>query len=203
MRYLLFSLFLCISSISIAQVGIGGTITNDWYQRYVNPDNVGSDGAGSVLLNVGVGPKIWVGMEKVSLSLEGTANFGLLGFSLNDYKGMGMMAIPVTARLNFQGLSCLDKEGKMGFIIGGGFQWNRTELYGTTNGFEDQGGTRDWFKTMVVEVGYGFGMSGFAGYGIARYGWDPNSQANNFSIGLQFDFNYPNLRKITDPASEL
>lgn len=203
MRYLLFSLFICVSSITNAQVGIGGTITNDFYQRYTNPDGVGKDAAGSVLLNFGFGPKIWVGMEKVSLSLEGTANLGLLGFSLTDYKGLGMMAIPVVARLNFQGLSCLDKEGKMGFTIGGGFQWNRTELYGTTNGFEEEGGTRDWFKTMVVELGYGFGMSGFAGYGLIRYGWDPNSEANNLSIGLQYDFNYPKLRKITDPASEL
>lgn len=200
MKYLFFCLFFMCTSYSYTQIGIGGTFTNDLYQRYTNLDDGSS---GSAVLNFGVGPKIWLGMEKVSLSLEGTANLGLFGLDIGNYKGLGMAAIPVVARLNFQGLTCLDKEGKMGFTIGGGLQWNRTELYGITDDFAMSGGERNWFRTFVAEVGYGFGMSGFAGYGLIRYGWDPDSNANNFSIGLQYDLNIPKLKKITDPASEL
>jgi hypothetical protein len=203
MKQIIITLFCLFTMSAYTQVGIGGTITNDWYQRYNNPDGPGKDSAGSVLLNIGAGPKIWFGGENTSLSIEGTANLGIVGFSLNDSKGLGMLAIPVVARLNFQGLSCLSKEGRTGFTVGGGLQWNRTELYGISDEFEAQGGTREFFRTIVVEAGFGFGLSGFAGYGIARYGWDPNSQASNFSIGLQFDFNLPQLKQITDPASEL
>jgi len=203
MKQILFLFFLCLTSISYGQFGYGATINYDLYQRYTNPELDDGGAAGSALLNLGLGPKIWLGMEKFSVSVESTANLGILGLSLGDYRGLGMLSIPVVGRLNFGGLTCLDKEGKFGFTMGGGIQFNRTELYYTTKDFKENGGQRNFFRTYVVEGGYGFGMSGFAVYGILRYGWDPVSKGKIMSIGAKFDFNRPNLKKITDPASEL
>jgi len=198
---LLFSLMTLTSIYS--QVGLGLTSGIDIYQRYSNADSIAYGSAGSLLANVFVGPKIWVGGDKVSLSLEAQANIGLLGLAVKDYKGLGMVAFPIIGRLNFQGLSGLDKEGKMGFSIGGGIQYNKTELYYLSNSFEDRGVDRSFFRTYIVETAVGFGMSGFSGAVYLRYGYDPNSTANSFNLGLQFDFNIPKLKSITDPASEL
>ncbi len=203
MKKIFLFLFLGFTIQAFSQFGFGGTVNYNLYQRYTNPEDVGKDSAGSALLNIGFGPKIWIGGEKFSFSAETTANFGLLGFSAGDYKGLGMMAVPIVGHLNFGGLSNMGKEGKFGFIIGGGIQYNRTELYFTTDDFREDGGNREFFETILLEAGYGFGMSGFSGYGILRYGWDPDSNANNFSIGIKLDFNIPKLKKITDPASEL
>jgi len=203
MKNIFFLLFLGLTTQAFSQFGYGATANYNLYQRYTNPADVGKDSAGSALLNFGIGPKLWVGGEKFSFSAEATANLGLLGFSVGDYKGLGMLAIPIVGHLNFGGLTNMGKEGKFGLVLGGGIQYNRTELYYTNNDFDELGGTRDYFRTIILEGGYGFGMSGFSGYGILRYGWDPNSNANNFSIGLKFDFNIPKLKMITDPASEL
>lgn len=198
---LLFSLMTMTAIYS--QVGIGMTVSHDFYQRYSNDDDIKYGSAGSALLNLAVGPKIWVGGDKVSLSLEAQANLGMLGLAVKDYKGLGMVSFPLIGRLNFQGLSALDKEGKFGFSVGGGVQFNRTELYYLSGDFKDIGGTRSLFRTYVIDVAYGFGMSGFAGYAFIRYGFDPDSSAKSFNFGMQYDLNFPKLRSITDPASEL
>ena len=52
-------------------------------------------------------------------------------------------------------------------------------------------------------MGYGFGMSGFSAHGFVRYGYNPDNDSKVFSIGVQYDFNAPKLREISDPASEL
>lgn len=205
MKYIL---FLSISFFSItssfAQFGIGAVISNDLYQRYSNPnDGIAYDGAGSFLLNLGVGPKLWVGSPDFSLSLEAQANLGMLGFALKDYKGFGMVSFPVMAKLNFAGLSGLDREGRFGLSVGGGVQWNKTELYSLRDSYEDQGVVRDLFMTYVGEVSYGFGISGFSGQLYLRVGVNPDEKANSFNLGLKYDFNIPKLRQITDPASEL
>lgn len=189
-----------------AQVGIGLTLTNDLYMRVNNPDadNAGQSGsAGSFLLNLGIGPKIWVGSEDVSLSIEAQAVIMPVGFSVGDFKGIGMAAFPMMAKLNFAGMSGLDKEGRFGFYVGGGIQYTRTELFYVSNGFENDGGKRSLFDTYIAQVGYGFGMSGFGGSIYGRYGWNKDTEANLFSIGLQFDFNIPKLKEINSPASSL
>jgi opacity protein-like surface antigen len=122
---------------------------------------------------------------------------------INDYKGLGMVSFPIIAHLNFGGLSALDKEGKFGWTIGGGIQYNKTELYYLNNGDEENGVTRDLFKTIVAEIGYGFGMTGFTIHPFIRYGWNPDNTANSFNFGIRYDFNIPKLRQISDPNSEL
>lgn len=199
----------CILSISQsvkAQFGIGLTAGTDLYNRYSNPvDDTGEHRAnGSVLLNLALGPKIWVGGENFSFSMETQANLGILGLALPDYKGLGNFSIPIMGKFNFAGLSGLNKEGRFGLSLGGGIQYNKTELYYQTRDFKDKGGKRAFFKTYVVQVGYGFGISGFSAQFFTRYGFNPDLDgANSINVGLQFDFNIPKLKKIDDPNSRL
>ena len=180
--------------------GAGLTVKNDLYLRYSNPDDdIASNAAGSFLLNLGVGPKLWIGGEDFSVSAEGSAVFSPLALSLGDYKGLGAGAFPLMMKLNFQGLSGVNKEGKFGFSIGGGIQWSRTELFGLKDSFEEEGVERKLFKTYIGEIAYGFGMSGFAGYAFIRYGWEADTKANTINFGIGYDFNLPRLKELTDP----
>ena len=181
------------------------TASNDLYNHFRNPDDATgeSTSSGSALLNLGLGPKIWVGTQDFSISLEAQATIGFLGFSLTDYKGLGIASFPIMAKFNFAGLSALDKEGRFGWSIGAGIQYTRTELYGTTNSFESKGGERSLYRNIVGQVGYGFGMSGFTGSLFVRYGVDPDDGSQTVNVGLQYDFNIPKMNKIVDPASEL
>ncbi len=198
---------LACSTIALnAQFGYGLTFSNDVYNRYANPEQEDIDvyeGNGSLLLNLGLGPKIWIGAPKFSFSLETQAKIGLLGLALKDFKGMGNHAIPIIGRFNFGGLTALDKEGKFGWSIGGGIQLNKTELYYTTNEYSDRGIDRNYFRTYVGQVAYGFGLSGFAIQGVLRVGYNPDTKANSFNFGLQYDLNIPKLKQISSPESEL
>ena len=203
----IFTAFAIILScnIGLSQFGYGLTASNDLYHYYQNPsDETGeSTSAGNALLNLGVGPKVWVGAESFSISLEAQASIGFTSFSVRDYKGMGSAAFPIMAKFNFGGLTALDKEGKFGWSIGAGIQYSKTELYSLSNSFEAIGGARPLFKNYVGQVGYGFGMSGFSAHGFVRYGYDPDNNSRSFSIGVQYDFNLPKLKEISDPESEL
>lgn len=200
-------ILLCSINVSIvhAQFGIGATVSNDIYNRYSNPeDGIAARSNGSFLLNLAVGPKIWIGGESFSVSAEAQANWGMLGLSLGDFKGLGNASFPIIGKLNFAGLSGLNKEGRFGFSIGGGIQYNKTEIYKLKNSFAEQGVTRDFYKTYIIQAGYGFGISGFCIQGFVRYGFNPDLDgANSFNFGLQYDFNIPKLKQISDPASEL
>jgi len=198
---LLFSLMTLTAIYS--QVGIGLTAGTDIYQRYSNDDSIEYGSAGSLLLNLTMGPKLWIGGDKFSISAEAQANIGLLGLAVKDYKGLGMASFPMIGRLNFQGLSGMDKEFKPGFSIGGGVQFNRTELYYLANDFEDKGGERNFFKTYIIEAAFGVGMTGVSGFGFVRYGFNPDTTANSFNIGIMMDFNFKKMFGIWDPNSEL
>jgi len=174
-------------SVSFAQFGIGLTVSNDLYNRYQNPeDEIAYEGSGSFLLNMGVGPKLWLGGEDFSISAEAQATIGLFGLALKDFKGLGNASFPLIARLNFGGLSGLNKEGKFGWSVGGGLQYNRTELYYVKGSFKDDGG-----------------VSGFTAAGVLRIGYDSETKANTFNFGLQYDFNIPKLKEIANPESAL
>lgn len=192
-------------NIGLGQFGYGLTASNDLYHYYQNPaDDTGeSTSAGSALLNLGVGPKIWVGAENFSISLEAQATIGFAGFSIKDYKGLGTTSFPIMAKFNFGGLSGLDKEGKFGWSIGAGVQYSKTELYSLSDSFEAKGGTRSLFRNYVGQVGYGFGMSGFSAHGFVRFGYDPDNKSTALNIGIQYDLNFPKLKEISDPESEL
>jgi hypothetical protein len=206
MTRILFFIFLTVffSHQSMGQFGYGLTASNDLYQRYVNPDDGKSKpSAGSVLLNIGMGPKIWLGGKNMSFSAEAQAVLGILGLSASEYKGLGTFSVPVIAKLNFKGLSTFDREGKLGWSIGGGIQYNKTELYGLTEEFAKKGVNRKFFHTYIVQGGFGFGLSGFTAHGIIRYGFNSDDKTSTVNIGLQYDFNAPMLKKITNPESEL
>lgn len=206
MKYFVIVVFTLLTFSAHSQVGYGFTVTNDLYQRFQNPEEEDIDaykGAGSLLLNVGVGPKIWIGAPRFSFSVESTANIGLLGLAVKDFKGLGTHHIPVIGRFNFGGLTGLDREGKFGWSIGGGVQFNKTELYYTTNSYEEDGLDRNYFTTYVGQIAYGFGLSGFAIQGVLRVGYNPDTKANSFNLGLQYDFNIPKLKQISNPESEL
>lgn len=199
-----FTFFILYSYTTEAQFGYGFTASNDLYHRYVNKeDGIASPAAGSALLNIGVGPKLWLGGKKCSFSAEGQAVIGFFGLSAKDYKGLGTVAFPILAKLNFNGVSGFDREGKLGFSIGGGIQYNRTEIFGLSDKFASQNVQRSFFPTYVVQVGFGYGLSGFNAQGIIRYGFNPDDKTSTLNIGLQYDFNIPILKKITSPESEL
>jgi hypothetical protein len=204
MSRFIFSLcFITVAYALNAQFGYGLTATNDLYHRYSNPkDGIASPSAGSAILNLGVGPKIWIGSRKVTFSAEALANIGFLGLASKDYKGLGTVSYPIMGKLNFNGLSGLDKEGQLGFSIGGGIQYAKTELFGLSDEYKAKGVKRSLFKTYIAQAGYGFGLSGFAVQGFLRYGWN-KEKANTYSVGIQWDFNYKQLQKISNPESSL
>jgi hypothetical protein len=185
--------------------GYGGSLNTDIYQRYTNPqDQSGAyRSAGSAILNLAAGPKIWVGGMNASLSLEALAGIGFLGMAVRDYKGLGVANFPIMAKLNFKGLSGLDKEGKLGWHIGAGIQYARTELYGLSDKYEAKGVSRGLFRTYLAQFGYGFGLAGFGVSGVLKYGFNPDTKANFAALGVQWDFNVPQLKKIATTASSL
>lgn len=193
-------IFVCFSSSAFGQFGYGVTAKTDLYMRYVNPDRgLDSRSAGSVLFNLGVGPKLWFGGENFSVSPEASLLFSPFALSLSEFKGMGALSFPVLIKAHFLGMSNFNNDGKFGFALGLGWQWSRTELYGLKSSFADRGGQRAFFKTTVVELDVGFGLSGFNLHGFIRYGFNDELEANTFNFGLGYDFNVPKLKKATDP----
>jgi len=199
MKHLLLFLSLLVSGSAYGQFAYGLTAKTELYSRYSNPkDDIASSASGSALINLGLGPKFWIGGEGFSVSGEAVAIISPFAVSIGDFKGLGAVSFPVMAKLNFGGLSTLNKEGKFGFSAGLGYQWTRTELFGLTSKFEDQGVNRSYFKNLVGEVAFGFGMGGFAGSLYARYGRDSAMRSNIVTIGLGYDFNAPRLKVTTD-----
>ena len=205
LRYLIACLFFLFLQQVQAQFGYGLTINNDLYHRYTNPaDSTGTGrSAGSAILNLSIGPKIWVGGPKFSVSAEIQAGIGFLGLGVKDFKGLGTTSFPMMIKFNFGGLSGLEKEGMTGFSIGGGLQYSKTELYGVSNKYKALGVKRPLFKTYVVQASYGFGLSGFGIAGLLKYGWNPDTKANIMALGIQWDFNLPMVSKISNPGNEL
>lgn len=199
--------FLCAAIPSFSQFGYGLTASNDIYHFMRNPESerhgAKSNTAGSAILNFAAGPKIWYGKKKFSVSLEGQAGIGVLGFSLKENKGLGTAYFPVLLKFNFGGLSGFDREQKLGWSLGGGIQYSKTELYGTKEGFfPDQNG-RNSFMTYVVQMGYGLGISGFSTHGFVRWGYLPEDKSQVLHVGLQYDFNRPVMKMINSPESSL
>lgn len=202
-RLILIASLFCICWTAQGQVGLGLTVSNDVYQHYKNPTSHDGGSAGSVLGNLGVGPKLWVGNHNFSVSAEAQAVWGIFGYSLKEYRGMGTVAYPIMVKLNFSGLTAMDNEARMGFSVGGGVQYSRTELYGTTEAFDAGSGKRTLFMTYVGQVGYGFGVNGFGLVGFARYGYHPEEKSSTINVGVQYNFNITKMTKIFSPESAL
>lgn len=199
-------LFLGFSCLGIkntqAQFGVGVVFSNDFYQRFTNPTDEYS--AGNVLTNLAFGPKIWVGKSSFSFSVEAQAGIGLFGFDASKYKGIGMSHFPIIGSFNFKGTSGFGNDLKKGFSLGGGVQYNRTELFGLSKEFKDQGITRSFFPTYIIQAAGGVGFNGFVVLGFIRYGFHPDNKSNSLNIGIQTDLNIIAFRKnLKNPNSSL
>lgn len=173
-----------------AQVGAGLVFGGDYYQWYRNPSVAGETdqlSSGNVILNSAFGPKIWVGANKFSFSVEGHLNWGITAFDMHEYKGMGHLSFPIIAKFNFGALSTFDSDAKRGFYIGGGIQYSRTEAYGLISDFEDIT-TRNFFQTFFGEIGFGRGGSGIVGTTFVRFGVGENN-AMTLNVGSMLDLN--------------
>lgn len=196
MRYLIIIISFCLSinDTCAQKLGWGGVLRTELYNNYANPpDDFASRSAGSALLNIGVGPKIWIGDGDFSFSPEASVMFSPFALSLGDYKGLGSLSFPIMGKFEFLGNSNFNRDGKWGFGIGGGIQFNRTELWGLKDSFEEQGVERNYFKTYIVEGDVGFGLSGFDLHLYVRYGWNKDIDARTWNIGMGWDFNVPCL----------
>ncbi|MBK8856088.1 MAG: hypothetical protein IPN10_18765 [Saprospiraceae bacterium] len=204
----IFFFVLYLQTLSTAQFGLGLTFNYDFYQRYTNPKDNFEAGrsAGSVLTNISLGPKIWIGKPSFSFSVESQIGIAPLGLDTKEFKGLGMATLPIIGQLNFKGNSGLQTEQSIGYSIGGGIQYNRTELFGLKNKYEDLGVNRTFFPTYIIQagVGYGIGNSGFLFNLFTRYGFNQESKAQSFNIGIQFDINMIAFRKnLNNPNSAL
>jgi hypothetical protein len=182
-----------LASQTYAQFGIGFVVGNDIYNRYQNPD---AGSSGNAILNLHAGPKIWVGGDRFSVSVESHINWGATSFSLGDYKGMGSVAYPLLAKLNFNGNSGFSSELNSGWSIGGGYQFARTELYGVNADAAEQGIVRELYPVMIGELAYGYGIGGFYAELFGRFGWDPDSNATTLNVGLSYNINLIGFRKL-------
>lgn len=200
-----FLLFLGSVGVATSQVGVGFTFSEDLYNVVSNPeDGIASNKNGSAILGFGLGPKIWFGKKDFAVTLEAQAAIAPLGLSLKDYKGLGSVSFPIMAKLNFGGMAGYSRLMKGGFSVGGGLQYNKTEIFGLDQEFADRGVQRNYFKTYNVQVAGGVGISGFIGSVFVRYGFNPDlSGASNLHIGIQADFNIQQLKKIERPESAL
>lgn len=179
-----------------SQVGFGVVMGNDLYQRYTNPeDDFGARSAGNAILNLHFGPKFWVGGQNFSVSVESYINWGATAFSLQDYKGMGALAIPVIGKLNFAGNSAFNSEITSGWSIGGGYQLAKTELYGLNSPAANEGIVREYYPVIVGEISHGYGFSGFVAEVYLRYGVNTETMAKTLNIGISYNFNTFALRK--------
>lgn len=188
------------------QFGIGVATNYDFYQSFTNPQDNLDQGrsSGSALTSFAIGPKIWIGKPSFSVSLEAQAGIGLLTLDVNKFKGIGSAHFPILASLNFKGVSGLGTELKPGFSIGGGIQYNRTELFGVTTQYKNAGVERSLFPTYIIQAGGGIGFNGFVIHGFVRYGFHPESEAQSLNIGIQTDLNLRAFRKnMNNPNSAL
>ncbi len=201
-RYIIVLSFALLGAVSVSaqSVAWGGTIRHDLYNRYANPsDDIASRSAGSAVINLGLGPKIWIGGPDFSFSPEVTFQWSPLALSTGDYKGLGAMSFPILAKFEFFGNSNFNKDGKFGFSIGGGVQYSKTELWYLKGSFKEDGVERPYFRTYVIEGDFGYGISGFDVHLFMRYGWSNDTDANTLNIGIGYDFNIPKLKQATDP----
>lgn len=188
-------LFVAINA-AHTQVGLGLVYASDLYQRYVNPVEAGVDAkrsAGAAVSSIALGPKLWVGGNSFSFSLEGQANFAPLAFNVAEYKGLGAVAFPLMGKFNFGAASGFNEDKLFGWSIGGGIQYNRTELFGLTEKFDHI--ERSFFPTYVGESSINVGIAGFDLALYVRLGFG-EEKARSFNIGYSMNFNFGQMVKM-------
>ena len=192
--YILFSFAPCIL-FGQFKAGTGFTYGVDLYKQFTNPHEADKieNPVNSVLLNFNIGPKVWVGFERFSLSLEGWASYAPFAYSYGDYKGLGALSFPVMAQLQFGGLSGFSKTGGFGVSIGGGMEWSHTDLYFIEEDLTDV--DRSFYDIPFGQIAFGLGYAGYAIQLYGRYG-KGDMDASNFSIGIVVDQNLTHFKKL-------
>lgn len=180
-----------------AQIGIGTITGFDFYQYYDKGDinnELESSTSGSAMLNIILGPKVWIGGPKFSLSLEAPINWGIFHFDINEFKGLGAIAFPLGAKLNFGAASGFANVNVVGFSMGGGLQYMNTEIYTTKKDFKDKIET-GFFRTYYGEVAFHVGLAGFDVALYTRYGRGEADQ-RNLNVGISVNTNLTQLAKM-------
>ena len=198
-------LFISLQTLQAQWIHLGYTFGIDLYQRQTLPegtaDPYAGNGTGSAILNLNLGPKIWIGGKNFSFSLEGQASYAPVAFDLDNYRGLGTISFPIMASLNFNGLSTIGKSFGTGFTIGGGIQYTNTDLYFLSEEhkqvpLENRTG---YFPSYFGQVGFGGGGAGLAPYLYVRYGQGPD-RSSILNVGIMVNINrtaIANLKKVT------
>ncbi|MDQ3141320.1 MAG: hypothetical protein M3Q56_03630 [Bacteroidota bacterium] len=181
----------CLQIQSQAQVKGSMILGMDIYQWYKNPKTNELKGqgssAGSSILCGPIGLRLAVGKENFSFSLEGAANIGLLAFDLGEFKGLGAVSFPLIGKINFDALSGFSKNKFVGYSVGLGIQYNRTEWFGLTEKFKDL--ERKYFPTYIVDLAMGGGIGGFNASYYFRFGFG-EKKSYSFNTGLLFNISF-------------
>lgn len=189
--------FICGYITAQGQFGAGYVSTVDTYQYLKNPEIVNGvdykNSVGSTILNFGIGPKIWMGNAKYTLSLEAQANLGFLAFDLKNYRGLGALSIPIIAKINTRGMSGFALLPFPGISIGGGVQYSLTDLAFVSD--QEQSERGDWYRMYIIDVGFGLGMRGRDISMYARYGFG-DQQSRAFHLGITLNVNRTMRKKF-------
>jgi hypothetical protein len=173
-----------------AQLKLGITYGGDTYQQYTNPKVSGdslSRSSGNALLNIALGPKLWLKHCNYSISFESQINWGITSFSIRENKGTGTLSIPIVAKFNTGTLEGYNNIDKLEYSYGLGIQFNRTELSGFKDKYKNNP-PREYFKTYIAEFGIHSTNKIFPEitYMYVRVGLAEN-RASSFNLGIMFD----------------
>nr|MBS0037523.1 hypothetical protein [Saprospiraceae bacterium] len=184
--FLLSSLFLC-SSVN-SQVGIGMVFGNDLFQSVQNELDGVPNAPKSVLLSPYFGPKLYIGGERLSVSLHTGIGISAFSWDWSDYKGMGTLYAPALFSINFGGLSGFTEEkSALGFSVVGGYLITMTDLYFRAEEYSES--TVNLNGMPLIQLAAGTGGKGASLYGYFRYGYeDSNHQFYSLGIGLEVNF---------------
>lgn len=196
--YLLFC-FTLFATLSIAQIKIKPQLVYglDLYQWYRNPYcstcvNKEASSSGTSLISTPIGARVIIGKNNFSIATELGANFGWFTLDINQYKGVGSLAFPAMVKANFGALSGFSKNKLLGYSIGGGIQYSKTELYGLTKKYDHL--ERKFFPTYIGEIGFGGGISGMQVSWNTKIGIGPN-HGMVIQNSIQFYMNFKKDKK--------
>ncbi len=197
MRKIFCTIVLAIMFISLteAQIGFGTVAGLDLYQYHRVPDYRNAQGKlvkghslGSAVANFVYGPKLWIGGNSFSVSIQGAVAFAPFAFDTDDFKGMGAVSFPLSVDLNFLGLSGFSPTVRGGFSLGVGMSYHRTELFFVDDTYKAERPS-GFYQNYFAQVAYGVGSGGTDFRLYVRYGQGDNS-SRFISTGLSFSTNY-------------
>ncbi len=189
MRFFGIGLFILMLESVTAQFNSRLVIGTDLYQWYSNPLKVGSTASSSSggVLSAILGSEIMAGRNNYSVGLEANVNLGWLDFD-TDYKGWGAVSFPFILKLNSGSLSGFSDK-LIGWSIGLGMQYQKTELFGLTDAYQFT--HRIFFPTYIGQIELAGGIGGLILAYYIRLGKNPCLEnAISFNTGLLFRLNY-------------